>query len=260
MKSTTRYSELADPLHREALSQRHVKPVVMSLVDRVASGYAGYVEGRVERRSGVAADDVEAISTAWLERNQHSCHETQQRDLLNAAASVARDSQKLDEAARRILALDSDSLKCAAEIAELEKRPMPTIESAPRGPGERGHEDSVVLERRRRVHDMPLVAARQLDRDLSKERVANLHSALSAHARVQTVWSMALIREERTRAYYNRRAEIYRRQFVRALKGRQRSLGALDRGIPVAEWVSRSNPWVPDSFRTLASMTTSKEI
>lgn len=199
------------------------------------------------------------IETFWIARNREGFLQADERDLRAMAARVAPWSRELASLVDQRSLLVAERAGLVGERERLEARPRPELSTIQRGPAETSAHDGVVLDRRTRTWTAPIdaVAARIVTID-STMRDIDTEAAKLAGA-LDTAFAIELTRSRALRHHYERCAETYRRR----LTHRHRDGAAFQAAamatitIPVPEWNTASNPWIPAGYRRPDAVTSS---
>ncbi|TDX03236.1 hypothetical protein EV647_1469 [Kribbella sp. VKM Ac-2566] len=208
------------------MSDRHVRKPEPSLPyrwpRRWLDAWAGKRDGRIDLAmpAADAADPAteSGSGSAWLSNNLHTFANRDRREYLVAEASVAERRACLEQAVVNI----RESLDAVRRAGDrLRALPDPTEEElCRRGPAEGPDSDDVVAARRRLEHMRKRV---KLVAEVSSwtDRLAGYRRAFAElDAEVRTAFDNAAARSGWIRELHERRASVYRRGYLRALRRR----------------------------------------
>ena len=240
-----------DPLAVASLDRTLVTTLPLSVRRAVLAWFAGRGDGKSGVFDAVNLDEG-ASDSFWLRRNAAEFEQADRAEFLAMQARVADPSRRLEGLVRERSDLAADRDVLTAELDDLLGREAPVMSTIVRGPAETNAADSILLARRQRTWNQPVLAMRR--RILTLEERIRAIDVESAHlaAVISVAFSVAVSRSERLRRFYERPAEIYRRALSRtASNGAQiqaAGIGTTTLTVPV--WTTQPCPWIPAGYVT----------
>lgn len=181
--------------------------------------------------------------SAWLSNNLHTFANRDRREYLVAEANVAERRAGLEQAIADIRQ-SQDAVRRAAE--RLRTLPEPTDEELHRrGPAEGPDSDDVVEARRRLEHGRRRAKLVAEVSSWTEQLAGHRRRFAALDAEVRTAFDNAVTRSSWIRELHERRAAVYRRGYLRALRRRFPDNPVTTahpimayRTIPVPEWTA----------------------
>lgn len=239
-----------DPLSARYLGRAIATTPPLSPFRLISAWFAGRADGMRGVLDAVDFADGTPVDTYWLHRNAAAFEQADRRQYLAMEARVAGPSRALASLARerRELSDECDSQRDA--LAELLDREQPTPSTIVRGAAEQSAHESVVLARRQRHWDRPVLLVRGRIESLEQRMHAIDVESAKLAAIIMVAHSVAVSRSQELRRFYERPAETYRRALSRsAVNGAVvQAAGINTVTLPVPAWTTEPCRWISSDY------------
>lgn len=235
---------------RDPLSVAHLgRGMTVSTSVRFRDAYPAWRAGTCDGKAGMldAADLTLDLSTYYLQGLRATYEQADRHEYLAMEAALAPVRRSLEALDRERTDLLQELDLHRDDLEKLHGRAKPDLSSIQRGVAEANADDSVVLARRQRTWDAP-VSAKKAEIGQLESRLRSIDAQAADHlAIVEVGFDVAVTRTDRTRKYYERAGELYRRAFSRAAANgtviQAAGIGTIT--IPAPEWTQKPCPWIP---------------